>query len=81
MIGDPSTHFRYDIVYQQQHKSRDLNACLSVRSFCWSVGKYTIFMADIPKQYLIDLDNFYFNTYTNLVMVVSWWKSEHIGDL
>ena len=23
------THFLYDIVYQQQHKSRDSNVCLS----------------------------------------------------
>ena len=30
--GDSSTHFLYDIVYQQQHKGRDSNACLSVRS-------------------------------------------------
>ena len=32
-IGDPSTHFVYDIDYQQHHNSRDSNACLSVRSF------------------------------------------------
>ena len=31
-FGDPCTHFLYDIVYQQQHKSRDLNAYLSDRS-------------------------------------------------
>ena len=25
VFGDPSTHFLYDIVYQQQQKRRDLN--------------------------------------------------------
>ena len=33
----PSTHFLYDIVYQQQHKSRDLNQCLSKASDGWSI--------------------------------------------
>ena len=32
VIGDPSTYFLCVIFYQQQHKSRDSNACLSVRS-------------------------------------------------
>ena len=31
-IVDPSTRFLYDIVYQQQHKNRDPNACLSALS-------------------------------------------------
>ena len=32
-VGDPCMHFLYDIVYQQQHNSRDSNACLSDGSF------------------------------------------------
>ena len=28
-VGNPFTHFLYDIVYQQQYKSRDSNAYLS----------------------------------------------------
>ena len=32
-IGDPCTPFLYGIVYQQQHKSRDSNRCLSGASF------------------------------------------------
>ena len=31
-IGDQSTHFQHDIVYQQQHNSRVSNACLLLRS-------------------------------------------------
>ena len=30
--GDPSTHFLYNIVYQQQHRNRDINSWLSVLS-------------------------------------------------
>ena len=28
-MDDPCTHFQYDIIYQQQHKSRDSYTCLS----------------------------------------------------
>ena len=31
-IGEPCTHFLYGIVYQQKHKSRDSNRCLSCAS-------------------------------------------------
>ena len=39
-IGDQCTHFLYGIVYQQQHKSRDLNRCLYSAS---SVNFYSRF--------------------------------------
>ena len=31
-VEDLSTYFLYDIVYHKQHKRRNSNACLSVRS-------------------------------------------------
>ena len=46
-----SSHFLNDIVYQQQHKSLDSNACLSVRSL-W------VFCDEKAQKYLIHIQNF-----------------------
>ena len=46
--GGPSTHFLYAIVYQQQHTSRDSNACLSVRPFAFCLYK-PIVIPDVTK--------------------------------
>ena len=46
-VGDPSTHFLYNIDYQQQHKSRNSNACLFFRSIVIGKGHFIYWLINI----------------------------------